>query len=237
MTSFGDHPSSVTDGSSNRSGGTSPNTSVSSSHPRSSSASSPVDVHSRLLSVRPAESSPGRNSKARSEMRISSPRWAPAFVSCRSTPSLISRRCRRVSCRSSSMSVSRTHRSTLRPRDPPATVLARHGEPRPAGAEHDVRGARRLLGGRLTRHRLELRRRGDRAPRPSRPRPAATRIASAAACGSVARGPPWSRRRANAAPRARHRRRGAPRERCPGRRRGPRRTRSTTRTRARHRVT
>ena len=42
--------------------------------------------------------------------------------------------------------------------DPPAAVLARHGEPGPAGPEHDVGGARRLLGGRLARHRLELRR-------------------------------------------------------------------------------
>src|SRR4029453_17474632 len=57
----------------------------------------------------------GRNSKARSPIRTSSPRRAPRAASCLSTPSFASRFWSCTTSRGSSKSVSATHRSTARP--------------------------------------------------------------------------------------------------------------------------
>ena len=140
----------------------------------------------------------GRNSNVRSEMRISSPRRAPGLGelplhALLDQPAAGGRR----AARSSSRSVSWTHRSTLRPttRQPPA--LSSDREPRPARPEHDVRGARRLLARppgatavsscdreeieALARHGGHRQRRGSRPRRAPGPR----------------RGPPSRRRRAD----------------------------------------
>ena len=79
-------PSGVTLGSSNRSAGTSPKTSVSASQPRSSS-SSRRSASTSASSCSPASGRSGRNSKAWSPILTSSPRRAPALASWRSTPS------------------------------------------------------------------------------------------------------------------------------------------------------